>query len=159
MKIWKGLEVEGEEKGFMTMFVSGYHLDSKEIIKVLQRNPDVKRLYLGGGRIDVSTVSDVFLLSGHCLTEHISLVVETTIRGIKDMPEELFDQAEQIILRIDGDTLDLLSSTDVIKIDTGKDVYTMERDKMIHTSLKNLKEDMFTIDVLLYNDVLGGEIK
>jgi len=156
MKIWKGLELEGSDKGFMTLFVGGTHVESKTIVDVLCSNKDVKRVYLGGGRIDVVTVSDVYLLSGYCLSEKISLVIESTANGLKIMPKDLFEQVEQVIVRFDEALVDLLSETDIIKIDTGKSVFTMELVKMISTNLKNLNKDMFSTDVLIYDDEIGG---
>lgn len=153
MKIWKGTELEGVDKGVQTMFVSGSTLFGKTLLNFLPEHTDCKRLYLGGGRIDVEEFFQVDELIEYCDKHKIDVILETSFTGfVRHTDRELLEKADKCIVRIDQKLFDTLSSTDQIKIDSGKSVYTVELEKMIHTDLATLNKDMFASDVLIYDE-------
>jgi hypothetical protein len=159
MKIWKGVELEGEDKGVVTLFVKGITIECRRVVDILKMHTDCKRVYLGGGRTDVEEIFECAAMSSYCSANSIDIIVETSVVGLSKMPEELFDDATQIITRIDEAMFDKLSTTDLIKIDSGKDVHVIAKGNMIPTNLDTLNVDMFSTDVLIYDDEKGGYVK
>lgn len=149
-KVWKGRELEGEDKGIMTMFVECPKVEGDTILKYLKQHPDCKRLYLGAGRVDVTYAEELEVLTDYCSVNNIPIVVETDIKGLDSMPDDLFDLCDQTIVRIMNPRLKLLASTDCIKVDTTKDVYVKPLGEMINTSLKELHGDTFETDTLIF---------
>jgi hypothetical protein len=153
MKIWKGKELEGVDKGVQTMFVSGSTLFGNMLLSFLPNHTDCKRLYLGGGRVDVEECFHVDELMAYCDKHKIDVIMETSFMGfVKHTDRELLAKVDKTIVRIDQKLFDMLSSTDQLKIDSGKNVYTVELEKMIHTDLSTLNKDMFASDVLVYDE-------
>jgi hypothetical protein len=159
MKLWKGIELEGEDKGIVTMFVSGVTIHSDEVVRCLLENSDCKRLYLGGGRIDVKEILNPVKLFSFCSKNSIPVILECSLSEIENLAELLFDDVDQVIVRIDNRLVHLLSEDDLIKLDSHLDVHIIRKGNMIHTSLENLNKDMFSTDILIYDDSMGGYIK
>ena len=152
IKIWKGKELEGVDKGVQTMFVSGSTIYCTKIIEFLEQHPDCKRVYLGGGRIDVEEIFDYNKLADYTSKKKIDIVLECSYEGLKTLPRILFDSTDKLIVRMYNELLGLLSSSDQVKVDTGKNVYIVEMGQMIHTDLNDLNKDMFASDVLVYDE-------
>lgn len=152
LKIWKGKELEGIDKGTQTMFVSGSTLYCGKIVEALALHSDCKRVYLGGGRIDVEEIFGYDELVRYTAIKKINIVVECSYEGLKTLPRCLFEDTDKLIVRMFDELLQHLSSTDQIKVDTGKKVYIAELGTMIFTDLKNLNKDMFSSDVLVYDE-------
>jgi len=163
MKIWKGPEMEGKDKDEMTMFVQGTVLDQNRVITTLKENPDCKRLYLGAGRVNmISTFGvskgeveplGIVKLVRYCKATEIKIIVETSLQGFDYIPDVLFDESDQIIVRILDNRLNGLRETDYIKIDTKKAVHIAEIQDMVSTDLISLNKHLqFNVDTVLYED-------
>lgn len=151
MKVWKGKELEGVNKGVMTLFVKDSQIDGNQISEFLVAHPECKRVYLGAGRLDIIEQERFDILDAYCCAKNINIIVECSLNGFKLLPESIHTNAHEIIVRFMDEHLELLDSCDVIKIDTGTNVYTVEMLNMIHTDLKTLQGDTFESDLVLYD--------
>jgi len=163
MKIWKGLEMEGNEKGIMTLFVKDSHPCGEVVMKYLLESPECTRLYLGAGRTDVIGLfpedsedlakQELLDLFDYCREEKIKVIVESSLENLENMPEIIFDDCGQVIVRIQDKRLLRLCDQDLIKLDDEKTVRICAREDMEFTSLKDLKDDLFTnTDVILFSN-------
>ena len=158
MKAWIGREMEGDSIGVLTLFVSGVIIEGDTVIKLLKQYPECKRLYLGGGRVDINSVLHLRNLLNFTDHDMDEVVVEVGFENYNKLPELLADEADRVIVRIDHPVFDLLDGVDVIKLDDGKKVHTIGLSKMIETDLEDLDKDLFKQDMLLYDDEIGGFI-
>lgn len=162
MKIWKGPEMEGPNKDIMTLFVKDESLSGEAVIRYLKQNPDCKRVYLGAGRTDVKALwptndeytanEEMCEMFRYCNEHDITTILETSVQGIRECPENLWDQINEVVIRVHDDSLGNANLTDYIKLDTNQSVYICKIQDMIHTDLKTLSKDVFSVDVVLFND-------
>jgi len=159
MKCWIGEELEGSDKGILTLFVSGITVQSSIILRVI-KDTECKRIYLGAGRLDFCEVLNSKLLIDYCRNNDTQLIVETSLSALKYSFQntKLFEDATQIIVRFDEDIINKIGEDDIIKIDTKTDVFLISKKNMINTDLQDLKCDMFITDKLVYDDKEGGFI-
>lgn len=147
-KIWIGPELEGYDKGTLTMFVKTKGIMPCSILSELERHPECKRLYLGAGRTDVIKFNEYLIM--RCVTLGIEVLVETSVAGLKSIPEYVLEYAN-IILRMDIPIAEKLVRADCLKLDTGKNVYVVEIDEMKHTNLDELDGDTFSADTVIFD--------
>lgn len=152
MKVWIGPELEGVDKGKLTMFVKSEYLRTEYITDYLLDNSECKRLYLGSGRTDVKEFP--MALFDYCDDNNIEVVVESTPAGIKYLPEQILE-SYQVIMRIDVPEAEQLTLIDCVKVDTGKNVRMIQFKDMIHTGLETLNGDLYDADKIIYD----GEVK
>jgi len=152
MKVWIGPELEGVDKGKLTMFVKSEYPRTEYITDYLLDNSECKRLYLGAGRTDVKEFP--MALFDYCDDNNINVVVESTPAGIKYLPEQVL-KSYYIVMRIEVPEAEQLTLGDYVKIDTFKNVRIIDFHSMIHTGLEDLYGDMFEADKIIYD----GEVK
>jgi len=77
LRIWKGKELEGSDIGIMTLFVcADTCLCSNQVIKHLDNNPDIVRVYFGGGRIPFHGMEDWLNFLDYVEKHNLSIVIE-----------------------------------------------------------------------------------
>lgn len=150
MKIWIGPELEGYDKGKLTMFVKAKKILATPIIAELEKNPECWRLYLGAGRTDTEVHS--VPLFNYCLKHEIEVVVETSTAGIKLLPEYALSSLK-LIMRIDIPIAEQLAGRNYLKLDTGKNVKVIQFCDMVHTGLEDLEGDTFINDTVLVDTI------
>lgn len=82
IRIWKGIEREGLEKGVQTLFVEAPRLVAPfaQIISNIAEREGIQRIYCGAGKMDVEYIAPSFFLN---LSPKIKKVVfETTERNL-----------------------------------------------------------------------------
>ena len=153
MKIWVGPEMEGSKKHIKTIFIKSTHVDGMKILEVLHHHLDsnVKRIYLGAGKVDVTSEQNLKLLSKYCIIHNIELVTECSIDGYKNLPQEIKDRTN-LIIRFDVPELKYLSLLDSIKIDTGEAVFVKELEEFCVTTLINCDGEKFNCDKTIYEE-------
>jgi hypothetical protein len=160
MRAWVGNELEGVDRGVKTLFVRGCSVDCAKVIEILEKYDDVCRVYFGAGRedlLEIEKIGDLLLYT----SGSIELICEVSLSGLTAFTEmtKEFEAFDQVIVRMDNPLFDALGLSDVVKIDSGDDVYTVTLERMDHTALEDLNVDMFEgTDVLVYNDLEGGFI-
>lgn len=162
MKIWKGPEMEGRDKGVMTLFVKDFCVRSLVIKKYLKLNPDCKRLYLGAGRTDTlelypqssraTAYSQFMELIRYCNKNRIPIIMEVSYENLKRVDKQILNMLDQIIVRLFDKSLKELGDSDCIKLDDDETVYVTELIHMKKTDLSTLNGDLFSVDVTLYSD-------
>lgn len=154
MRIWTGIEMEGEFKGISTLFVESSVLSLVliyKILEILKEHEEIKNVYLGAGRIDITEISskgsDFFMLS---LSSRATVLLETSIYNL-NIASTLKEKVNQIICRFDvpGVDLSLVSS---FKIDNCSKVYCAPSTMTIKTDLQSLKNGLYATDKLIYSD-------
>lgn len=149
MKVWIGPELEGYDKGVLTMFVKAEKPNPEYLTDYFYDNPECKRLYLGAGRTD--TKEFPIALFDFCDDNNITVVIETTPSGLKYIPEEI-RESYQIILRFDApEAANMLCGVDLLKVDTMDMVYICEVNNTIQTDLETLYGDSFEVDRIIFD--------
>ncbi len=132
MRVWKGQEQEGRERGKLTLFVESYYITDKEIddIKKLLRKENISRLYLGAGKVDCMKISNIDSLKEY------EVIVEISAQNFKNLKER--EKFSQVIVRVDcsKDDKNLL-----IKLDNGKEVEIFYEG--VKNTLESLKNSMY----------------
>lgn len=166
MKIWKGPEMEGPDKGAMTLFIKDEYPSGLYIIDMLDENPECTRLYLGAGRTDViglwptqpngsteEATNEFGKLIRHCNKKKIQVVMEVSLEGYAKVPDFVFEECDQIIVRIQNKLLNDLRDSDCIKVDDEKNVRVISLGNMHKTTLDTLYDNIFTdVDIILFNN-------
>ena len=102
LKIWKGPEMEGNSLNETTLFVcSDAKLKLNNLRKVIESNPDVSKIYLGGGRAPFygfTSTKDNSLFKLYCKTHNLKLTIETEFRDLDNLIDFL-NYAEIILCR------------------------------------------------------------
>jgi hypothetical protein len=161
LKIWIGPELEGYEKGQLTLFVKGDRPHTNYVVSLLAEHRECKRIYLGSGRTDVVEFSDNLL--HYCYENGISVVVETSPPGIKNIPCT-YRELCRIIVRVDIPDYEDVNypGQTYLKLDTERVVRIIQSSEMIHTDLADLEGDMFKQDKFLFeikdNLVVGEDL-
>lgn len=148
LKVWIGPELEGIDKGKITMFVKSTHPNTAYVIDYLKDNPECKRLYLGAGRTDV--IEYPIPLFDYCDDNYIDVVIETTPANLKYIPQEI-SNSYPIIVRFEAPELTSITNADFIKVDTFSKVYISRVDLTVHTDLSTLRGDMFNEDRIIFD--------
>lgn len=154
MKIWIGPEMEGKNKGELTMFVSAETISQQDevvIMDLLKEHPDCKRLYLGAGRVSLLYI-DSKDLQEFCKSSNIKIILEISYQFLARTIRYLNIESDQLIVRFHKNDMNTLKNCDMIKLDDGKEVRTVEIEDMVVTNLSTLKQDTFDVDVVLYED-------
>jgi hypothetical protein len=153
MKVWMGPEMEGKNKGELTMFVKSKSigwLGVSKIMSLLRQNPLCKRLYLGAGRTNTIFIANNLHLREFCSKQNIKIIIEANIESFRSCVGN-FKIADQVIIRFYKTNLSTLKNCDMIKLDDGKEVLTVELIDMVSTDLNTLDKDTFSVDKVLYD--------
>ena len=149
MKIWKGPEMEGKDKGILTLFfkTSSPDDDLDKILETIQKHPECRRLYFGAGKLDVTHY--VISLFYHIRANDYTIIFETTPQNLKFVP---IDNIHEVVLRNDLNIEDNIDYHKIKpKIEYGKNVIMYSGD--IYTGLENLKNNIYIDkDIVLYNE-------
>jgi hypothetical protein len=162
MKLWKGKEMEGPDKGIMTLFVKDNYLGSEIVLSMLEESPECKRLYLGAGRNDImglwpsddkTAYKGYKALLKYCKVNKVKIILECSLPSIRKIPDIIWEESDQHIIRIEHIGLLDVEVDDLIKLDYSNNVRMIEINHMIHTDTTELKDDIFpSADIILYND-------
>ena len=139
MKIWKGAEMEGRDKGIITLFVeaTALSLEQLETIKEIARQEQISRIYLGAGKVDTLVIDNLDILNG------CNIIIEVSFDNynkIKD--KELYNE---IIVRFDLDA-DLNKLR--LKADNGKDVIIYYNG--VKNTLNGVLDGLYAKDIMIY---------
>lgn len=150
IRIWKGPEMEGTKVGIMTMFVcADKEVDTKQIISLLQQNPDVRRVYFGAGKYSFEGITSWRDLYDYLFARSIEIVMEVSAQQL-DVMIEKYDNliTTFIVVRYD---MPFTYNNLQFKTDNNKMVTIYNASSQ--TSLDTLKENnLFTCDVMLYEE-------
>lgn len=146
MRIWKGIEQEGQYKGECTLFIESSTISVKELdIVIGMCDTNIQQLYFGAGKVPVCSISDSAISVLETLSNKYRLTIEHPITAIELLPSGLF---HNIIGSIDVEVV-----PDTIKLDNGKFVYSNSVDTFITTNLQSLNNGIYVgNDIVVYED-------
>lgn len=137
MRIWKGAEMEGRDKGKITLFVESFIINKRviNIIKYYANKEKINRIYLGAGKVDVWQVFDLNLLQG------FEIIMEISAKNFHRLTDR--EMYSQIIVRVDCNENDKNLR---LKTDNGKEV------QIYRSGIKNAIQDV--VDGKYLNDTI-----
>lgn len=150
LRIWKGPEMEGNDIGIMTMFVcSDKEVEASLLIRYLQNNPDVRRIYFGAGRHAFEDVANWRDLYDYAFARSVDIIIEATLSELPELIKE-YDSLITTFIVVQYDapfTYNNLQfktdDTEVVKI------FTVSS----RTRLDTLKDNnLFTCDIMLLEE-------
>ena len=144
MRIWKGIEREGFDKGIMTLFVESTVLTNEQLQRVKQCAAEhiINRIYFGAGKQNIVSMSkwaDMF--------RGFKVVVETTYPCLHYLADaEMFNQ---IIVRMEVSSK--ISSKIAPKIETEREVLVYGL--AIKNSISAVESGIYTdTDTIIYEE-------
>lgn len=120
MILWKGIEVEGPNKGTKTLFIGSKTIMFNEIKEILDKDSDIKQLYFGAG----------------VCTKINELVLEESINEYKG---KVFISAEIDINELNTYNKYLLEKINVIITLTNKNFYLIKELDRIQIKIQTLE--------------------
>lgn len=163
-RIWKGREVEGCEtdKGKMTWFIETCFFDGLEVVsKLIELNEKPTRIYLGAGRTDIVSWSNLDYFLSYVSNNDIEVVVECDSTFYSQLPQQVIDNF-RIVLSLRFDTISdhnsfSFDNVAYFKVDDYKNVFMWKPQNIskIHVNeLSTLKNCIYEgEDVILYQGV------
>ena len=151
LKIWLGPEMEGENLGENTLFVSSNSkLSYNDICNFLEDTSlNISKVYLGAGRQDFLGFTNTESFSRfyrYCINYAINVTIETTPENLTNLSEYL-DFCE-IILSIRNSKIPV-SSNIKLKIDDYTTARIFSNDLYFDTDLSNVSQDRYSCDKVL----------
>lgn len=154
MRIWKGLEMEGKDKGVMTLFVSSPVIGYEEMCLVKKYiTDDIKVVYFGAGYSNTNYFTDsaIQIVENIKNTRKIKYVLETN--NAQSLDYKIIEYLDNVIVRnkycgkIDVSKI-------ICKVEANNTVYIYPGiDSAYVTNLDNLKNGQFVgTDVELFNN-------
>lgn len=139
-RAWIGPEREGYAKGITTIFYENPVIDGFEVVELLSKYPECKRVYLGAGRVRPQQLLNVDVLEQYSQATKTEVVIEFNIH--------------------DDWLLDFVPSTwttigvcrikpTYLKTDDYKTVNVYKLDKSELTDLQDLSDGLFSCDKLI----------
>ena len=154
LKVWKGPELEGFDKGIVTLFVaSDIVIDETIIINQLSLN-NIRRIYLGAGRTPFSGFTDTKTFIDYCNNNSIKVVIE--VNGAESLSSAEKDIIKENIV-VPVYTFRVLGSDNIVKdnslfkYDDYKQVIVFDNSSSSYTGLDTLNGMMFEADTILIN--------
>lgn len=148
IKIWKGPEMEGPNKGIVTLFVMTRKITYKyfNTIQAFIKKHNIKRVYFGAGKLDV--YQDISGIVKFIKSEGVKVVIEVSYKHfIKNRYD--YSQFDEVILRCDFEHKHLDNL--LPKYEQGNTVIMFSNDKHI-TNLDTLSNNIYEgVDEILYN--------
>lgn len=147
MRLWIGKEREGKDQGVRTLFVEASELsiDDKNIILDSVRKHDIKRIYFGAGRVDLTKEQTHFFEALHLNGCYVVLESSATTALYWAKHTIALDE---IVMRLDCD-YDAKKTKIVPKIDTGTEAKLFY--EPIVNTLNDVKDGMYTTtDFVIY---------
>jgi hypothetical protein len=147
LKIWKGPELEGFDKGVITLFVaSDSIIDESIVIKELCSH-NIQRVYLGAGRTQFIGFNNINNFINYCISNKISIVIEV------DLLNELSEAENEIITFNNVITIftvrKKLKPNYMFKFDNYNDVFVIKNTSVSSTNLNDLNGMLFDKDIIL----------
>ena len=142
MRLWIGKEQEGIKKGTTTLFVDATSINfgQEKVIEQYLRKHKVSRVYLGAGKNDLLDFSTTLLDS---TLKGFEIVVECTLKK-SSIWIPFLNRIDELIVRIDNETIDARCEKIVLKIDNGSTV-GLFYDRVIN-SIDTVKNGMYAND-------------
>ena len=149
-KVWKGPEMEGTKVGIITLFVcADREVDTKQLISIIQRNPDVRRVYFGAGKHSFEGVSSWKDLYDYLFVRSIEVVMEVGITQLRDMIEKYDNLITTFIVA----QYDMPYTYNNLQYKTDNRAVVTVYNATAQTSLDTLKENnLFTCDTMLLEE-------
>lgn len=150
LKIWKGPEMEGTNIGMMTMFVcSDVVVPIKAIIKLLEENKDIRRVYFGGGRHRFEGVDNWSNLYDYLFRNSIDVIIEVQYNELN----EFIRQYDSLVTTFICSAYDFPYTYNNLQFKTDNTKVVTVYNAVARTSLETLKENnLFTCDVMLLEE-------
>lgn len=149
LRIWKGKEVEGFEKGKDTLFICSDKPLDYELIKniILQQQSD--RIYLGAGRLRFprfDTVQNEINFINFCKKNNIQLLIETEPVYINDLINYLDYATILLSIRLPYFNFSLIKDIN-LKLDDFKNVRIFNNKLFVDTNLQKLQNSGLFEDI------------
>lgn len=154
LKIWKGPELEGFDKGVITLFVaSDSIIDENIVIKELCSH-NIQRVYLGAGRTQFIGFNDLDYFINKCSCNNISIAIEIDIlKSISNAEKEIISLTSTSVKITPIFTIrKKLDLNYLFKFDNYEDVFVIKDTSIAITNLNNLNGMLFNKDVMLVDD-------
>ena len=150
LKIWKGPEMEGTNIGTMTMFVcSDGLIPIKKIITLIAQNPDIRRVYFGGGRCRFYGVDDWKGLYDYLFRNSIDVVIEVQYNEL----EYFIKRYDNLITTFICSAYNFPYTYNNLQFKTDDTKVVTVFNAVARTSLETLKENnLFTCDTMLLEE-------
>lgn len=150
IKIWKGPEMEGTKVGIMTLFVcADVEVPIKHIIKYLQEDEGIRRVYFGAGKHSFEGVDDFKGLYDYLFSRSIEIVMEVSPTQLDDFVARY----DTLITTFIVARYDMPYTFNNLQYKTDNNKVVTVFNAVSQTSLATLKENnLFTCDVMLMEE-------
>jgi hypothetical protein len=153
MRIWVGKEQEGIDAGLETLFVESkviYEDIFPLIYRVLELY-NIKRIYLGAGRVDCLYVEKAAEFAQRCKDLGLTIIQESSTENAPFVSKDISDCAE-IILTVRVKDMPIFPHVS-FKLDNYEYAVMHQQTITSTRSLEDVKDNMYECDTLIYEDI------
>lgn len=150
LKIWKGPEMEGTNIGIITMFVcSDCEISTRTVIRLLEQNRDVRRIYFGAGKKEFYGTDDWKGLYDYCFRRSIDIAIEVAYDKLLDYITDY----DTLVTTFICSSYEFPYTFNNLQFKTDDTKVVTVYNAVARTSLETLKENnLFTCDVMLLEE-------
>ncbi len=151
MRIWIGQEQEGIEVGIETIFVESKTIttDLFSIIFNAIDKYNVKRVYLGAGRVDCVYVDNAYMFVEECKKRNVQIVQETSVECFKYINTAIADYGE-IVLTLRDNNVIYIPKNISFKIDNYIQAILYQNTLTSIRELNDVKDNMYACDTIIF---------
>lgn len=152
LKVWKGPELEGFDKGIVTLFVASNTVIDETIIIQQLINYDIHRIYLGAGRTAFPGFNSIKTFINYCIDNNVTVLIEVDLLKPLLISETNIIEEHIVtpIYTIRANSTDVtLKKNSLFKYDDYSNVIVFKHNQSAHTNLDNLHGMVFEADTVL----------
>jgi hypothetical protein len=151
-RVWKGPELEGFDKGIITLFVASDNIINESIIINQLELNNIQRVYLGAGRTPFPGFNNTRTFIDYCSNNSIKVIIE--VDGIKSLLQAETDIIKEDIVvpiytfRVQGSN-NIVKDNSLFKYDDYNQVIVFKNSQSSYTDLDTLNGMVFEADTIL----------
>ena len=150
MKVWKGIEKEGDYKGLMTLFVASSTVTPKQLQLLLEKHLNIQQIYFGAG--ECSTINWDVVIWATQNWKRKKITCELLLSNVYTIPATL-PEFVNIIVTLNVEDLHLLHKVKYKKINLKlQDIKTDNKILLMSKRSNFIETDMTKYIKLLYKD-------